>query len=55
VRRLVYASTSGVYGDCGDAFIDETRAVANRPPTALAAASMPNSSCAGTAVLSAPA
>ena len=28
VRRIVYGSTSGVYGDCGDAFIDETRAVA---------------------------
>ncbi|MFO1328211.1 MAG: SDR family oxidoreductase [Rubrivivax sp.] len=28
VRRLVYASTSGVYGDCGGARIDETRPVA---------------------------
>ncbi|HOY35657.1 MAG TPA: SDR family oxidoreductase [Piscinibacter sp.] len=28
VRRIVYGSTSGVYGDCGGAFIDETRAVA---------------------------
>jgi nucleoside-diphosphate-sugar epimerase len=27
-RALVYASTSGVYGDCGGARIDETRAVA---------------------------
>lgn len=26
--RLVYISTSGVYGDCGGALIDETRAVA---------------------------
>ncbi len=26
-RRLVYASTSGVYGDCGGARFDETRAV----------------------------
>ena len=25
VRRIVYASTSGVYGDCGGARIDETR------------------------------
>ena len=25
VRRIVYASTSGVYGDCGGALIDETR------------------------------
>ena len=25
--RLVYASTSGVYGDCGGAFVDETRAI----------------------------
>jgi nucleoside-diphosphate-sugar epimerase len=25
VRRLVYASTTGVYGDCGGAFFDETR------------------------------
>ena len=31
VRRLVYGSTSGVYGDCGGARIDETRAV--RPAT----------------------
>jgi nucleoside-diphosphate-sugar epimerase len=30
-RRLVYASTSGVYGDCGGARFDETRAV--RPAT----------------------
>ncbi len=27
VQRLVYASTSGVYGDCGGARFDETRAV----------------------------
>ncbi len=27
VRRLVYASTSGVYGDCGGARVEETRAV----------------------------
>jgi nucleoside-diphosphate-sugar epimerase len=27
VRRLVYASTSGVYGDCDGAHFDETRAV----------------------------
>lgn len=27
-RHLVYASTSGVYGDCGGARVDETRAVA---------------------------
>ena len=27
VRRIVYGSTSGVYGDCAGAFIDETRAV----------------------------
>jgi nucleoside-diphosphate-sugar epimerase len=26
VRRLVYASTSGVYGDCGGAWVAETRA-----------------------------
>jgi nucleoside-diphosphate-sugar epimerase len=31
VRRLVYASTSGVYGDCGGALVDETRAL--RPAT----------------------
>lgn len=30
-RHLVYASTSGVYGDCGGARIDETRAL--RPDT----------------------
>jgi len=27
-RRLVYGSTTGVYGDCGGAFFDETRTVA---------------------------
>lgn len=27
-RRLIYISTSGVYGDCGGAQVDETRAVA---------------------------
>lgn len=27
LRRIVYASTSGVYGDCGGARFDETRAV----------------------------
>jgi nucleoside-diphosphate-sugar epimerase len=32
--RLVYASTSGVYGDCGGAWIDETRAVAPATPRA---------------------
>jgi len=26
-RRFVYASTTGVYGDCGGALVDETRAV----------------------------
>jgi nucleoside-diphosphate-sugar epimerase len=26
VRRIVYASTTGVYGDCGGALVDETRA-----------------------------
>jgi nucleoside-diphosphate-sugar epimerase len=31
VHRIVYASTSGVYGDCGGARFDETRAV--RPAT----------------------
>jgi nucleoside-diphosphate-sugar epimerase len=34
VRRVVYASTSGVYGDCGGARIDETRPL--RPQTARA-------------------
>ena len=34
VRRIVYASTSGVYGDCDDARFDETRAV--QPTTARA-------------------
>jgi nucleoside-diphosphate-sugar epimerase len=28
VERMIYISTSGVYGDCHDALIDETRAVA---------------------------
>jgi nucleoside-diphosphate-sugar epimerase len=34
VRRLVYASTSGVYGDCGGARFDETRSL--NPGTARA-------------------
>jgi nucleoside-diphosphate-sugar epimerase len=34
VQRLVYASTSGVYGDCGGARFDETRPV--RPATGRA-------------------
>ncbi|MCU0923570.1 MAG: NAD(P)H-binding protein [Burkholderiaceae bacterium] len=34
VRRIVYASTSGVYGDCGGARFDETRPP--RPTTARA-------------------
>ena len=34
VRRLVYGSTTGVYGDAGGAFVDETRAAA--PATARA-------------------
>ena len=42
VRRIVYASTSGVYGDCGGARIDETRRAAPARPTARGAASMPS-------------
>ncbi len=34
VRRIVYASTTGVYGDCGGARFDETRAL--NPATARA-------------------
>lgn len=34
VRRLVYASTTGVYGDCGGARFDETRALAPATPRA---------------------
>jgi nucleoside-diphosphate-sugar epimerase len=34
VRRLVYGSTTGVYGDCGGASFDETRAVAPSTPRA---------------------
>ena len=34
LRRLVYGSTSGVYGDCAGARVDETRAL--RPATARA-------------------
>lgn len=30
VRRMVYVSTSGVYGDCGGALVSETRPVAPR-------------------------
>lgn len=33
-RSIVYASTTGVYGDCGGARIDETRAVNPRTPRA---------------------
>ncbi len=33
-RRFVYIGTSGVYGDCGGAFVDESRAV--NPQTARA-------------------
>jgi nucleoside-diphosphate-sugar epimerase len=32
--RLVYVSTSGVYGDCGGAQVDETRPLAPRTPRA---------------------
>ena len=32
--RVVYVSTSGVYGDCGGALVDETRPVAPRNPRA---------------------
>lgn len=31
-RRVVYASTTGVYGDCGGAWIDETRRLAPATP-----------------------
>ena len=34
-RSLVYASTSGVYGDCQGQWIDETRSVAPATPRAL--------------------
>ena len=33
-KALVYGSTSGVYGDCGGAWVDETRAVAPHTPRA---------------------
>lgn len=33
--RLVYASTTGVYGDCGGAYIDETRTPRPATPRAL--------------------
>jgi nucleoside-diphosphate-sugar epimerase len=33
--RIVYASTTGVYGDCGGALIDETRAVRPANPRAM--------------------
>jgi nucleoside-diphosphate-sugar epimerase len=32
VQRLIYVSTSGVYGDCKGAFVDETRVVAPTSP-----------------------
>jgi nucleoside-diphosphate-sugar epimerase len=35
VRRIVYASTSGVYGDAGGARFDETRAVRPATPRAM--------------------
>ncbi|MHA6875546.1 NAD-dependent epimerase/dehydratase family protein [Ralstonia solanacearum] len=34
-RTLVYASTSGVYGDCGGAWVDETRPVRPATPRAM--------------------
>ena len=34
-RRLVYISTSGVYGDCGGAWVDETRPVNPQSPRAV--------------------
>jgi nucleoside-diphosphate-sugar epimerase len=34
-RRVVLISTTGVYGDCGGAWVDEQRAVAPRAPRAL--------------------
>jgi nucleoside-diphosphate-sugar epimerase len=34
-RRLVYISTSGVYGDCGGDLVDETRAVNPHTPRAV--------------------
>ena len=34
-RRLVYISTSGVYGDCGGERVDETRAVNPQTPRAV--------------------
>lgn len=34
-RRLVYVSTTGVYGDCGGAHIDETRRLHPESPRAL--------------------
>lgn len=34
-RRLVYVSTTGVYGDCGGAVIDETRRLNPESPRAL--------------------
>jgi len=34
-RRVVYLSTTGVYGDCGGAWVDERRPVAPRVPRAL--------------------
>lgn len=33
-RSFVYASTSGVYGDCAGAWVDETRRIAPRTPRA---------------------
>lgn len=33
-RSLAYASTSGVYGDCGGAWVDETRPIAPATPRA---------------------
>ena len=43
VKRLVYASTSGVYGDCSGARFDETRAV--RPTTDRARRRVDAESC----------
>jgi len=50
-RRIVYASTTGVYGDCAAVLI---RGPARRPPIGRAAGLMPSGNCAGLATSSAP-
>ena len=49
MHTLVYGSTTGVYGDAGGAFFDETRAVAPASARGRGRVSTPRRRCAGSA------